>query len=425
MKIISNKSNDKLTVGIDIGSSKICCAIGQIKSDKNNIKLLGLATTKSRGIKRGVITDRDKLIETIEKVLTDAEVMANTKITSAYLSITGEHIRSINTQAAIALNRINGGAGNISERSIEQEDIVQVLDLAQAVSLPVDKDILHTIPQEYVVDTLEDIKNPLGMMGRRLEARVHLVTAASTAINNLINCVEELGISVDGLVFQPVASALASLEKDEMDLGVTLVEFGSNTTNIAVYHGSALRHSSTIPIGSASITNDIAVMLQITKKEAEKIKINYASALSFMSSNELDIKYHPNKEANHMTVSEQEVSKYVEARMQEILQMIIREISRADIKDPLTYGIVMTGGGAELRNLSSLIEKSLKVNVRIGKPNRIEGALEIANRPQFTTVLGLLLWPVFSVDHVQLNFHNNGTFKSLIKKIRHTIEHMF
>ena len=148
--------------------------------------------------------------------------MANIKVKSAYLSITGEHIRSINTQAAIALNRINGIVGNVTERSIEQEDIHQVLDLAQAVSLPVDKDILHTIPQEYVVDNLEDIKNPLGMMGRRLEARVHLVTAASTAINNLISCVEELGINVDGLVFQPVASALAALENDEIDLGVTL-----------------------------------------------------------------------------------------------------------------------------------------------------------------------------------------------------------
>ena len=425
MKIIPNKSNQQITVGIDIGSHKTCCAIGQVSLENNKIKLLGLATTRSRGIKRGVITDRDKLIETIEKVLTDAEIMGNIKITSSYLSITGEHIRSINTQAAIALNRLNGTAGNVLERSIEQADIFQVLDLAQAVSLPIDKDILHTIPQEYVVDTLEEIKNPQGMMGRRLEARVHLVTAASTAINNLISCVEELGITVDGLVFQPIASALATLEDDEMDLGVTLVELGSNTTNIAVYHGSALRHSATIPIGSASITNDIAVMLQISKKEAENIKISYASALSSMSSNQLSIKYRPNRESEEKTISEQEVSQYVEARVQEILQMITKEISRADIKDPLTYGIVMTGGGAELRNISSLIEQILNVKVRKGKPKKIDGALEIASNAQFTTVLGLLLWPVFSSDHVQINLQNIGGFKNFIKKIRHTIEDMF
>ena len=324
MNIISNNNNYQLSIGIDIGSFKICCAIGQVNKTDNRIKLLGLASTKSKGIKRGIITDRDKLIETIEKVLTDAEIMANVKVKSTYLSITGEHIRSINTQAAIALNRINGTAGNIIERSIEQNDIYQVLDLAQAVSLPVDKDILHTIPQEYVIDSLENIKNPLGMMGRRLEARVHLVTAATTAINNLISCVEELGINVDGLVYQPIASALAALETDEIDLGVTLVELGSNTTSVAVYHGSALRHSATIPIGSASITNDIAVMLQISKKEAEKIKIDYSSALSSMSSNQLNIKYHSIKESKDKAISEQEVSQYVEARMQEILQMIIR-----------------------------------------------------------------------------------------------------
>ena len=425
MNIISNNNNHQLSVGIDIGSYKICCAIGKVNKTHTRIKLLGLSSTKSKGIKRGIITDRDKLIETIEKVLTDAEIMADVKVKSAYLSITGEHIRSINTQAAIALNRVNGTAGNIIERSIEQNDIYQVLDLAQAVSLPVDKDILHTIPQEYVIDSLEDIKNPLGMMGRRLEARVHLVTAASTAINNLISCVEELGINVDGLVYQPIASALAALETDEIDLGVTLVELGSNTTSVAVYHGSALRHSATIPIGSASITNDIAVMLQISKKEAEKIKIDYSSALSSMSSSQLNIKYHSIKELKDKTISEQEVSQYVEARMQEILQMIIREISRADIKDPLTYGIVMTGGGAELRNLSSLIEKILNAKVRKGKPNKIDGSEEIASDPQYTTVFGLLLWPLFSVDHVRFNLRNNGGLKNLIKKIRHTIEDMF
>ena len=425
MKIISNKNNNQITVGIDIGSSTIRCSIGQVHTSNTKIKLLGIATTQSNGIKKGIITDRDKLIETIEKVLTDAEIMANIKATSAYLSITGEHIRSINTQAAIALNRTNGTPGNSAERPIDQSDLFQVLDLAQAVSLPVDKDILHTIPQEYLVDTLEEIKNPLGMMGRRLEARVHLVTAASTAINNLVSSVEELGITVDGLVFQPIASALATLDDDEMDLGVTLVEFGSNTTNIAVYHGSSIRHSATIPIGSASITNDIAVMLQISISEAEKIKINYASALSKMSSDQLEIKYQSNNKSKEKTITEKEVSQYVEARMQEIFQMIIREISRADIKDPLTYGIVMTGGGAELRNLISLAENSLNVKVRKGTPFRIDGAQDLANTTHFATVMGLLLWPIFSTDHVQLNIQGEGGFKNFFKKIRHTIGDMF
>ncbi len=425
MSIILNTNDHPITVGLDIGSSTIICAIGQIIQSTDKIKLLGISSVQSRGIQNGIINDRDKLIEALEKVLTDAEIMANTKVESVTLSITGENIRSMNTQAAIALNRLNGKRNGINDRTIEYTDIYQVLDLAQAVSLPVDRDILHTIPQEYIVDTLNNIKNPMGMTGRRLEARVHLVTAASTAINNLVNSVEELGISVDGLVFQPLASALATLEKDEMDLGVTLVEFGSNTTNIAVYYNNAVRHSATIPIGSASITNDIAVMLQISINEAENIKKKYASALSSMSSDKLNIEFQSNNDSKKQTITEKKVSQYVEARIQEIFQMVIREVSRADIKDPLTYGIVMTGGGAELRNIISLAEHSLGVKVRKGNPNKIEGTHEIANKPNFTTVMGLLLWPAYSNDHVRINQPNLGNLKNIINKIRHTIENMF
>ena len=207
MNIITNTNDHPITIGLDIGSSTIRCAIGQIIQPKGKIKLLGISSVQSGGIQNGVITDRDELIEALEKVLTDAEIMANIKVESVTLSITGENIRSMNTQAAIALNRVNGTINGINNRAIENADMYQVLNLAQAVSLPVDRDILHTIPQEYIVDTLNNIKNPIGMTGRRLEARVHLVTAASTAINNLVSSVEELGITVDGLVFQPLASA--------------------------------------------------------------------------------------------------------------------------------------------------------------------------------------------------------------------------
>ena len=425
MSPIGNGNDRQINVGLDIGSSTITCAIGQIIPEAKRIKLLGISSISTTGIRRGVITNRDELIEKLEKVMTDTELMANTKVKSAILSITGEHIRSLNTQAAIALNRINGAPGGIVERTIQDGDISQVLDLAQAVSLPVDRDILHTLPQEYLVDTLEEIKNPVGMTGRRLEGRVHLVTAARTAMNNLISCAEELGITVDGLVFQPLASALATLQKDEMELGVTLVEIGSSTTNIAVYHNSAVRHSAIIPIGAANITNDIAVMLQVSVNEAEKIKIKYASAQSSMSSADLEVDLPTQAGQLQRSIPEQEVSRYVEARMQEIFQMIIREISRADIKDPLTYGIVMTGGGAQLRNIAPMAENSIGVKVRQGKPIRIDGSQDIADGPSHATAMGLLLWPLYATDHVQLQQPQNGSFKEVIDKIRHTIEDMF
>ena len=425
MNPISNGQEYKITVGLDIGSSNITCAIGQVNPVTKHIKLQGISSKPSYGIKKGVITNRDELIETLEFVVSEAELMANIKMTNVILSITGEHIRSLNTQAAIPLNRMNGAAPNTLDRSIDDGDIYQVLDLAQAVSLPVDRDILHTLPQEYLVDTLDEIKNPLAMTGRRLEGRVHLVTAATTAMSNLVSCVEELGITVDGLVFQPLAAALSTLQDDEKELGVTLVEIGSSTTNIAVYHAGSVRHSAVIPIGSASITNDIAVMLQVSISEAEAIKMKYASAKSSMSSSELDIQLDSKEGQLQRSIPEQEVSKYVEARMQEIFQMVIREISRADIKDPLTYGIVVTGGGSELRNIISLAENSIGVKVRKGKPIKIDGAQDIADEPRHCTVMGLLLWPYYANDHIRMQKPKNGSFIAIIEKIRHTIEEMF
>jgi len=425
MNLIANNKENSITVGLDIGSSIIRCAIGQIDYESKRIKLLGISSIPSAGMKKGVITNRDELIQQLESVLNNAELMANKKVTNVILSITGEHIRCLNTQAAIALNRGNGTQGNNLERAIKKEDLLQVLDLAQAVALPADRDILHTLPQEYLVDTLEEITNPIGMTGRRLEGRVHLVTAATTAMNNLVSCVEEIGITVEGLVFQPLASGLSTLKKDEIELGVTLVEIGATTTNISVYHKNAIRHSAIIPIGSSSITNDIAVMLQVSINEAENIKIKYASADASMSSDVLKIDITNSQEELERSIPENEVSKYVEARMQEIFQMVLKEISRADIKDPLTYGIVLTGGGALLRNIIPLAEKSIGVKVREGRPLKIDGIKDIADSPINATIMGLLLWPLYAKDHTQIRQSNNRSFKNIIERIRHTIENMF
>ena len=425
MNPITNNQNSNITVGLDIGSKKIKCAIGQINDNKKNIKLLGISEIESSGLKKGVIINRDQLIDKIEEVINNAEIMANIKVTDITLSITGEHIKSINTQAAISLNHTNGITNGSKERVINKTDVFQVLNSSQSISLPIDRDILHTIPQEYSVDTLEEIKNPIGMTGRRLESKVHLITAATAAMNNIINCVEELGLNVNGLVFQPIASALAVLNEDEMELGITLVELGYTTTNIAVYNKGSIRHSAIIPIGSKSITNDIAVMLQIGLNESENIKIKYASALASMSSSELNIDIPNIDETKKRSISENEISKYVEARMQEIFQMVMQEVSRADVKDPLTYGIVLTGGGASLRNIIPLIESSLGIKVRLGKPTKIDGAKDIADGPSYSTSMGLLLWQLYAIDFSHLQKNTDTSFTGLIKKIRHTIENMF
>ena len=425
MNPISNINDSSITVGLDIGSRSIKCAIGEIKADNNNVKLLGVSEMESAGIKKGVIIDRDVLIDRIEKVINSAELMADEKVTKLSLSITGNHIRCINTQSAISLNHTNGLSNGIKEKVIGDSDILQVLGSSQSISLPIDRDILHTIPQEYSVDMLDEIKNPVGMIGRRLESKVHLVTAATTAMSNIANCVEELGLTVENIVFQPLASALAVIDEDEMELGITLVELGYTTTNIAVYQKGSIKHSAVLPIGSKSITNDIAVMLQISIKEAEEIKIKYASALSSMSSSDLMIEFSKTFKNKSASISENEVSKYVEARTQEIFQMVFQEISRADIKDPLTYGIVLTGGGALMRNIVPMLEKTFSIKARIGQSIKIEAAKDVADGPNFATCMGLLLWPFHTTDFSQLRNNQNKSFKGILKKIRHTIENMF
>ena len=329
------------------------------------------------------------------------------------MAITGDHIRCMNTQGAIALNR-NKTNGSNDNKPISVYDIQRVLELTQGIALPPDRDILHTIPQEFIVDTLEKIDNPIGLTGKRLEGHVHLVTASTTAMKNLIESAEELGININGLVFKPLASAMPALTKDEIKLGVSIIDIGSTTTSIAVYNEGSIRHSAVIPIGSSSITNDIAVMLRISIEKAEEIKIKYASAKSSLSSEKLEFEVPLNEESQ--MISENELSQYVEARMEEIFQLAHNEIKRAGIDSNLTYGVVLTGGGAQLRNIIPLANELLNMPVRLGKPeNYLSGNKDFADDPVHSTALGLLLWPLLSNEQKTLQ-HNTIPWWDSIKQ---------
>jgi cell division protein FtsA len=394
MKNLNLSQDRNIQVGIDVGTAKVCCAIVELHSDPPEAKLLGVGLVPSSGLKKGSIIHRDRVIEAMEKAIAEAETMADVKVDRALLTISGDHIRGINTQGAIAIQK-NKHSNLPLEQDIRREDVNKVLDLAKAISFPVDRDILHILPQEYVIDTLTGIKDPVGMSGRRLEARVHLVTVATSAATNLSNCAEELGISVDGLVFQGLASSVSTLDRDEKDLGVALVDIGAGTTEITVFHDGGVRHTGVIPIGASSITNDIAVMLQIGITDAEQIKLKYASAKASMASPELEFDLPVKNGGVTRKVSEHELSRYVEARMVEILQLVFREINRANLRDQLTYGVVLTGGGAQLKNLVGLTEEVLHLRARIGVPKGIGGAVEIAQTPTYAAALGLAQWPLY------------------------------
>lgn len=420
MKKLNLTQDRNILAGIDVGTARIACAIVDVSPDNDEPGLLGIGSSPSTSIRRGSIIHRDKLIEEIDMAVAAAETMANVKVTRAILSISGDHIRGINTQSAIPIHKTESSRIP-GENEIRINDLQRVVEQARGISFPVDRDILHVLPQEYVIDTMEGIKDPVGMSGRRLEARVHLVTTATSSANNLVKCVEELGLTCETLVFQGLASALATLDEDEMDLGVALVDIGAGTTNIAVFFEGGVRHTAVIPIGASSITNDIAVMLQISKTDAEFIKLKYASAKASMASPDLEFELPAKPNEITRMVSEHELSRYVEARMTEILQLISREIKRAGIKDSLTYGIVLTGGGAQLNNSVALAEEVIELKSRLGIPKGVKGVNKIAAEPQYAAVVGLTKWRSY---YSQFNLipDEQVTAKSLLKKMVHWLK---
>ena len=418
-----NRNQDKyIQTGLDVGSDKICCAIVEIDPNADTIKLLGIGTSPATGIKKGSITHRDQLIDEMDHALQEAQLMADITVQSLSLGISGDHIRGINTQGAIAIGGNNGSNVPV-QHEITNSDVNSVLELAKAISLPVDRDILHVLPQEFVIDTMDSIKDPVGLTGRRLEARVHLITVATTAATNLASCAEELGVTVDCIVYQGLASSVATLVEDEKNLGVACVDIGATTTDIVVYFDGGIRHTATLGIGAASITNDIAVMLQVGIDEAEKIKKTYGSAKASMSSPDLDFELPAQNGGLKRKVSEHELSRYVEARMVEILQLVMREVSRADIKEKLTYGMVITGGGSELKNLSGLAQETINMPVRIGKPNNVSGAIDVASGPSYASAIGLAQWKNFGED---LNkFKPVESLKGTLDKVKKLIKEFF
>ncbi len=422
--IRSNRNQDKyIQTGLDVGSDKICCAIMEVDPNSDSVKLLGIGTSPATGIKKGSITHRDQLIDEMDQALQEAQTMADVTIQKLALGISGDHIRGINTQGAIAIG--NNSSSNVPvQHEITDGDVHRVLELAKAISLPVDRDILHVLPQEYVIDTMDSIKDPVGLTGRRLEARVHLITVATTAATNLASCTEELGVTVDGIVYQGLASSISTLVEDEKNLGVVCVDIGATTTDIVVYHEGGIRHTATLGIGAASITNDIAVMLQVGIEEAEKIKRTYGSAKASMSSPALDFELPVQNGQIKRKVSEHELSRYVEARMVEILQLIMREVFRADVKEKLTYGMVITGGGSELKNLVGLAQETINMPVRIGKPNNISGAVDVASSPNYASAIGLAQWKNFGED-LSLVPRPASSLKGAVDKFKKIVKEFF
>ncbi len=373
----------KMIVGLDIGTSKVVAIVGEVAAD-GTLKIVGLGSHASRGLKKGVVVNIESTVQSIQRAVEEAELMAGCQIHSVYAGIAGSHIRSLNSHGIVA----------IRDREVYAHDVERVIDAAQAVAIPADQKILHILPQEYVIDSQEGIKEPLGMSGVRLEAKVHVVTCAVNASQNIEKCIRRCGLEVEEIILEQLASSYAVLTEDERELGVCLVDIGGGTTDIAIFTEGAIRHTGVIPIAGDQVTNDIAMALRTPTQYAEEIKIRYACALAQLAGADQTIKVPGVGERGARDLSRQALAEVVEPRYDELFTLVQAEIRRSGFEDVLAGGIVLTGGTAKMEGVVELAEEIFHMPVRIGAPAGVQGMLDIVKNPTYSTAVGLLLFGV-------------------------------
>lgn len=378
---MSKKSEREMIVGLDIGTSKVVAIVGEI-GPTGEIDIVGLGSHPSRGLKKGVVVNIESTVHSIQRAIEEAELMAGCQIHSVYTGIAGSHVRSLNSHGIVA----------IKDREVTTADVDRVIDAARAVAIPADQKILHILPQEFVIDGQEGIKEPVGMSGVRLEAKVHLITGAVSAAQNIIKCVRRCGLEVDDIILEQLASSYSVLTEDEKDLGVCLVDIGGGTTDIAIFCEGAIRHTAVIPIAGDQITNDIAVALRTPTQYAEEIKIKYACALKQLANPDETIEVpsvgdRPPRKLSRMTLID-----VVEPRYSELMDLVQAELRRSGFEDLIAAGVVLTGGSAKMEGVIELAEEIFNMPVRLGVPQYVSGLADVVRNPIHATGVGLLLF---------------------------------
>lgn len=382
---MSKKSDKKLIVGLDIGTSKVCAVVAEITED-GNIEINGVGSQASKGLKKGVVVNIESTVTAIQRAVEEAELMAGCQINSVYAGIAGSHIRSLNSHGIVA----------IRDKEVGQGDVERVIDAAKAVAIPADQRVLHILPQEFIIDNQDGIREPVGMSGVRLEARVHMVTGSDSAAQNIIKCVRRCGLEVDDIILEQLASSYAVLSNDEKELGVCMVDIGGGTTDIAVFTEGAIQHTAVIPVAGDQVTNDIAVALRTPTKEAEDIKIRYGCALTQLASAEHTIEVASIGDRPPRPLSRHMLAEVIEPRYEELMSLVQAELRRSGFEDKVGAGIVLTGGSSKIEGLVHLAEEIFHMPVRLGVPQGVQGLAEVVRNPINATGVGLLL---FGRDH--------------------------
>lgn len=377
---MTSSNKGQLIVGLDIGTSKVVAIVGMITQD-GAIEIVGLGSSASRGLKKGVVVNIDSTVQSIQRAIEEAELMSGCDIHSVQVGIAGSHIQGQNSHGIVA----------IKDKEVVDADIDRVIDAARALAIPSDQRILHILPQEYLIDNQDGIKDPLGMSGVRLEARVHVITAAINAVQNIEKCVRRCGLQIDQIILEQLASSYAVLTEDEKELGVCLVDIGGGTTDIAIFTEGAIRHTSVLPIAGDQVTNDIAMAFATPTLHAEDIKIKYACALAQLASENETIQVPSVGDRPSRSLTRQALAEVVEPRYEELFNLIQAEIRRSGFEDLIPSGIVLTGGTAKMEGAVDLAEEIFHSPVRLASPQNVTGMSDFVKNPVYSTGVGLLM----------------------------------
>jgi cell division protein FtsA len=378
---MAKRDDDKLIVGLDIGTSKVLAIVGEL-TPTGEVEIIGVGHHPSRGMKKGVVVNIESTVQSIQRAVEEAELMAGCQIHSVYAGIAGSHISSFNSHGIVA----------IKDKEVGQGDVERVIEAARALAIPADQKVLHILPQEFIIDKQEGIREPIGMSGVRLEAKVHIVTGAVSAAQNIIKCVRRCGLEVDDIILEQLASSISTLTDDEKELGVCLVDIGGGTTDISVFTEGAIRHTAVIPIAGDQVTNDIAVALRTPTQYAEDIKKKYGCALTQLAHRDETIEVPSVGDRPPRKLSRQTLAEVIEPRIEELYSLVQAELRRSGFEDVIGSGLVLTGGSAKMEGVVDLAEEVFHMPVRLGVPQYVGGLKGVVQNPIFATGVGLVLY---------------------------------
>jgi cell division protein FtsA len=401
------KADKNLIVGLDIGTSKVVAIVGEISID-DEIEIIGIGSNQSRGLKKGVVVNIESTVHSIQRAIEEAELMAGCEIHSVFTGIAGSHIRSLNSHGIVA----------IRDNEVTYGDVDRVIDAAKAVAIPADQKILHILPQEFIIDNQEGVKEPIGMSGVRLEAKVHMVTGAVSAAQNIVKCVRRCGLEVDDIILEQLASSYSVLTEDEKDLGVCMIDIGGGTTDIAVFTDGAIHHTAVIPIAGDQVTNDIAVALRTPTQHAEDIKVQYACALTQLANNDESIEVPSVGDRPSRRLARQTLAEVVQPRYEELFTLVQAELRRSGYESLIAAGIVLTGGSSKMEGVIELAEEIFHMPVRIGIPQYVSGLSDVVKSPIYATGVGLLIFGKRQSQEGNTQIHINDGVKGIFERMK-------